>query len=156
MHRWRVRQSAFGLIELLLAIVVLAALLLIAVPTYREVVERMRTSEAVRDISELSMAIERRRTTAGRYPDTLAELGSNLPLLDPWGRPYRYLAIDTVPRPPRGAVRRDRNLNPLNRDFDLYSVGPDGQTQTQLTGARARDDIVRAGNGSFIGRGEDH
>jgi general secretion pathway protein G len=53
-------------------------------------------------------------------------------------------------------VRRDKNLNPLNRDFDLYSVGKDGQTQTQLTAARARDDIVRAGNGSFIGKAEDH
>jgi general secretion pathway protein G len=61
-----------------------------------------------------------------------------------------------VPPPPRGQVRRDRNLNPLNRDFDLYSVGPDGVTQTQLTARFARDDIVRAGNGSFIGRAEDH
>ena len=47
-------------------------------------------------------------------------------------------------------------MNPLNTDFDLYSMGPDGQTQKQLTAAKARDDIVRAGNGGFIGKAEDH
>lgn len=156
MRRRRIRQLAFTLVELMLVVVVLAALALIAVPAYQRSVDRARTAQAVRDIGELSMAIERFRTIRGAYPANLGELGANLPSTDPWGRPYRYLPIDTIPRPPTGAVRRDRNLNPLNRDFDLYSVGPDGATQTQLNGAKARDDVVRAGNGSFIGRGEDH
>lgn len=151
-----IKQLAFTLVELMLVVAVLAALALIAVPAYKRSVDRARTAQAVRDIGVLSMAIERRRTTTGSYPKSLGELEPNLPNLDPWGRPYRYLPIDTIPRPPTGSVRRDRNLNPLNRDFDLYSVGPDGQTQTQLNGAKARDDVVRAGNGSFIGRGEDH
>ncbi len=152
----RIRQSAFSLIELMLVVAVLAAVALIAVPTYTGVVERTRVSQAVRDIAEVSMALERHRTRAGGYPNSLADLRGSLPDADPWGRPYRYLAIDVVPPPNRGQVRRDRNLNPLNRDFDLYSVGPDGATQTQLTARSARDDIVRAGNGSFIGRAEDH
>jgi general secretion pathway protein G len=46
-------------------------------------------------------------------------------------------------------------MNPLNTDFDLYSSGPDGRTQTQLTANFARDDIVRAGNGSYIGTAQD-
>lgn len=150
------RHRGFSLVELMLVVALLAAVALIAVPAYQGVVERARISQAVRDIGELAMALERRRTTAGSYPASLAELGGGLPELDPWGRPYRYLAIDVRPRPSVGSVRRDKNLNPLNRDFDLYSVGPDGQTQTQLSGARARDDIVRAGNGSFIGKAEDH
>ncbi|MCK7593029.1 type II secretion system protein GspG [Pseudomarimonas salicorniae] len=147
---------AFTLIELLLALGAAAAVALIAVPMYRDAVDKARTSRAVADIAEISMALERRRTVLGRWPPTLDDLPGNPPLIDPWGRPYRYLAIAVKPPPPTGKVRRDKNLNPLNRDFDLYSTGPDGETQTQLTARKARDDIVRAGNGSFIGRAEDH
>lgn len=149
-------QRAFTLVELLVTIVVVAALAMLAVPAYQRAVERAYVAQAVRDIGEIAIALERRRTTSGSYPASLGELSDALPQRDPWKRPYRYLPIDVVPRPPTGAVRRDKNLNPLNRDFDLYSVGKDGRTQTQLTGARARDDIVRAGNGSFIGKAEDH
>lgn len=140
----------------MLVVAVVAALALIGVPIYQGIVERARVSQAVRDIAEISMALERRRTVTGGWPSSLAELGGRIPTLDPWGRPYRYLAIDTKPPPTKGKIRRDKNLNPLNRDYDLYSVGPDGETQTQLTARKARDDIVRAGNGSFIGRAEDH
>jgi general secretion pathway protein G len=149
-------EAAFSLIELIVALAVAAALTLIAMPIYSGITERARVSQAVRDIADISIFLERFRTVSGAYPSSLADLGGNRPTADPWGRPYRYLAIDVVPPPRTGQVRRDKNLNPLNRDFDLYSVGPDGETQTQLTARKARDDIVRAGNGSFIGKAEDH
>lgn len=152
----RTRQSAFSLIEVVVAIAVVAALALIAFPLYSSVVERSRVSKAIADIAEISMSLERIHSMSGTYPLSFADLGGSLPTTDPWGYPYRYLAIDVEPPPQTGMVRRDRNLNPLNRDFDLYSVGPDGDTQTQLTARKARDDIVRAGNGSFIGKAEDH
>jgi general secretion pathway protein G len=53
-------------------------------------------------------------------------------------------------------VRKDRNLVPINTDFDLYSVGPDGDSQAPLTAAASRDDIVRANDGRFIGKAEDY
>jgi len=56
----------------------------------------------------------------------------------------------------RGDVRRDKNLVPINTDFDLYSVGKDGDTATALTARQSRDDIVRANNGGYIGRAEDY
>jgi general secretion pathway protein G len=40
---------------------------------------------------------------------------------------------------------------PINSDFDLYSVGKDGQSQDPLTAPVSRDDIVRANNGRFVG-----
>jgi general secretion pathway protein G len=152
---FRSRRAGFTLIELIVVLAVIAALLAIAVPVYNGMVERARVSRAISDIAEISMSLERGRTVLGRWPSSLADLGAGV-RLDPWGRPYRYLAIDVVPRPPIGKVRRDRNLNPLNREFALYRVGPDGETQTQLTARKARDDIVRAANGGFIGRAEDH
>ena len=75
--------------------------------------------------------------------------------LDPWGRPYEYLNIRTA-GPGKGALRKDGKLNPLNTDFDLYSIGKDGMSATPLSAEESRDDIVRANNGAFIGLGEDY
>jgi general secretion pathway protein G len=150
------RQTAFTLIEMLIALAVLGALTAIAMPSYQGYVERSRRSQAIRDISELSMAIERFRTINFTYPPDLDALGASRPINDPWGNAYQYLGIEVAPPPTTGMVRRDKNMNPLNSDFDLYSMGPDGLSQKQLTAARARDDIVRAGNGGFVGLASEH
>ncbi len=102
------------------------------------------------------MTIERFFSLNQTYPATLAALGAEVPAADPWGNAYAYLPIAVIPPPNTGDVRRDKNMNPLNSDYDLYSKGQDGQTQKQLTAAKARDDIVRAGNGSFIGLASEH
>lgn len=151
----RNKQRGFTLIELLIALVIAAALMSIAVPNYQAYVERSRRAKAVADISEISMALERYRTIAGTFPDSLNDLNIPLPL-DPWGHAYQYQGIDVASPPNKGALRKDKNLNPLNSDYDLYSMGPDGLTQKQLTAAKARDDIVRAGNGGFIGLASEH
>jgi general secretion pathway protein G len=151
------RQAAFTLIELMIALVVAGALAAIAIPSYQAYIERAKRSQAIADIGQLSMALERFHTMNGTYPASLAALGGgSLPLTDPWGNPYQYLGIEVVPPPNTGAVRRDKNLNPLNSDYDLYSMGPDGRTQKQLTASQARDDIVRAGNGGYIGLASEH
>lgn len=153
-YGWR-RQGAFTLVELLIALIIAGALLSIAVPSYQEYVERARRTAAIKDIAELSLKIESYRNRVGTFPDSLDDLNFALPL-DPWGNAYQYLGIEVEPPPNTGQVRKDKNLNPLNSDFDLYSMGPDGNTQKQLTAAKARDDIVRAGNGGFIGLATEH
>jgi general secretion pathway protein G len=50
-----------------------------------------------------------------------------------------------------GQARKDRNLVPINSDYDLYSVGPDGRSVPPLTAHHSQDDIVRARNGAYIG-----
>jgi general secretion pathway protein G len=148
-------QSAFTLIELMIALVVLGALAAIAIPSYQAYIERTRVSHAIQDIAAMSMALERYHTENATFPAGLADVeGGQIPI-DPWGNPYQYLAIDVDPPPHPGQIRRDKNLNPLNSDYDLYSMGPDGQTQKQLTAAKAKDDVVRAADGSFIGVAKD-
>lgn len=149
-------QAAFTLVELVIALVVMATIAAIAVPSYREYIEQARRSEAISDIAEIGMIIERFFSLNQTYPANLAALGAGVPAADPWGNAYEYLAIAVTPAPNTGDVRKDKNLNPLNSDYDLYSMGPDGQTQKQLTAAKARDDVVRAGNGSFIGLASEH
>ena len=45
---------------------------------------------------------------------------------------------------------------PINTDFDLYSMGPDGKSVAPLTAAFSQDDVVRANDGSFIGVAKDY
>jgi general secretion pathway protein G len=87
-------------------------------------------------------------------PDSLAVLGYGN-LLDPWGHPYQYLKIAGGDVNGKGKLRRDRFLNPLNTDYDLYSLGPDGDSKTNLNAKESRDDIVRANSGAFIGVASD-
>ena len=47
-------------------------------------------------------------------------------------------------------MRKDKNLVPLNADYDLYSKGKDGKSQPPLTAKVSYDDIVRANNGGFV------
>ena len=68
--------------------------------------------------------------------------------LDPWKRPYEYWPITGDKNQ---KVRKDRNLHPLNTDFDLCSRGRDGNTNLALTAQASHDDIIRANDGKFVG-----
>lgn len=150
-------QTGLTIIELMMAIAVIAALAAIALPSYQNYREKVRIHQAATDIAAISVNLKAYQLDNRFFPPTLNTLPMYNPVpLDPWGRPYQYLAIDIDPAPNRGAVRKDKNMNPLNSDFDLYSMGPDGATALPLTAAKAKDDIVRADNGRFIGVARDH
>ena len=51
----------------------------------------------------------------------------------------------------KGKLRKDKFLVPLNSDYDLYSMGPDGKSVPPLTAKASRDDILRANDGEFFG-----
>ena len=53
-------------------------------------------------------------------------------------------------------IRKDHNLHPLNSEFDLYSFGKDGQSQSPLTAKASRDDVIWARDGGFVGLAEDY
>ncbi|NBC22519.1 MAG: prepilin-type N-terminal cleavage/methylation domain-containing protein, partial [Gammaproteobacteria bacterium] len=144
------RAGGFSLIELLMAVAIGALLLAIVLPVYTEYVERSRAAQAIADIGGLDMRIEQFTANNFRLPASLADLPGDLPL-DPWGRAYRYLRIQGAGPGVMGQVRKDRNLNPINSDFDLFSAGPDGDSRPPLVARPSRDDIVRGGSGSFIG-----
>lgn len=149
------KQRAFTIVELMIVIAVIGALAAIALPIYQGHVEKTRVSRAVMEIASISTNLAHYWQDNRQYPPNLSDLFNPIPV-DPWGNAYQYLAIDIDPAPNKGAVRKDKSLNPLNSDFDLYSRGKDGLSVKPLTGAKARDDVVRANNGSFIGLATDH
>lgn len=138
-------DRGFTLIELMLALVVAALLGAIALPSYRNYINKSRVSQAIADMKLIEMNLERFNTDRGKFPDALSELGT-VPV-DPWGNAYRYLNMVGASV---GKVRKDHGLHPLNTDYDLYSMGADGRTATPLTSALSADDIVRARNGAFV------
>ena len=147
--------KGFGLLELMVTLVIASLLVSLAVPAYEMYAQRAKVSAAVGEIAELSLAIEQfRLRNDDRIPLSLAELGVDVPR-DPWGRDYRFLNIPSTGNNKDG-VRKDGRLNPLNSDFDLYSLGKDGASAGPLSAKESRDDIVRANNGAFIGLGEDY
>jgi general secretion pathway protein G len=148
-----VPSRGFSLLELMLVIALGAVLLSVAVPTYRSYVLRARYAAAIGDIGRLQLAVIRYQTANNdTLPASLAAIGMDT-LLDPWGQPYRYLGFAGLKG--KGAMRKDKNLNPLNTDFDLYSIGPDGKTIAPLVGAGA-DDVIRANDGQFVGKASDY
>jgi len=142
---------AFTLVELLLAIAIVGTLSAVAVPVYSNYAAESRDSTAIADIRKIEGGIERFMMERGRPPNDLAEAG--LPTLnDPWGHPYKYVAIAGLTNAERDAkCRWNKFEKPLNDDYDLYSMGKDGLTNAKITHANSYDDIIRANNGAYAG-----
>jgi len=145
-------STGFTVVETAIALATIAVLASIAVPAYKGYVERARIMHAVNDIGAMGVAIGRFLEDNRDLADTLDEMGLG-GRLDPWGRPYQYKNLTTEKG--KGAARKDRRLNPLNSDFDLYSVGKDGETKLPLPPPVSHDDVIRARNGRFIGVARD-
>ncbi len=143
--------GGFTLIELLFVVLVLALLIAIALPAYTAYKDRARSGLAAQEIAVMAANAQQYWVDHHAYPASLADVGYP-GRTDPWGRPYVYYNVDANGR---GGARKDHALNPLNTDFDLYSMGPDGKTQKQITQRDSRDDILRASDGKFIGVARD-
>jgi general secretion pathway protein G len=161
--------QGFTLVELIFGILIVLTLAAIAVPLFADYLHKAKVDSAVLDIRMLEKEIILFETENGCYPgggcrqpvmlESMQEISRNN-FLDPWGSPYQYRNLAQGPhtggKPPKPQVcRRDRSYNPLNEDFDLYSVGPDRQipTHSQITVNKGADDIVRARDGRYVGVG---
>ena len=128
------RMRGFTLMELMLTVGLIGVLMGIAVLSYQSYRERMRENQAVREIAAMSADIQRfaldRRAFPRRWPTSARPGASTL------GRPHVY----NVDGERQGRRARDHKLNPLNTDFDLYSLGKDGKSKPQITQKDSVDD----------------
>lgn len=143
----RRHSSAFTLIELLLILAILGVLAAIAVPEYASYIDRTKVGIAIGDIGEMSRRIKAYVQENGPLPATLADVNA-AGRLDPWGAPYVYVNLHSVGI---SRARKNKNLVPINSDYDLYSLGKDGRSRPPLTARVSRDDVLRASDGKFIG-----
>ncbi len=134
----------FTLIELLLAMMITGTLAGLAMPKLHNVIEKARVAKAIGDLKALSTDI----SSMEPLPNSLADAGRG-GFFDPWGNPYQYMKLGGAKT--KGAARKDKFLVPLNTDFDLYSMGPDGVSFPALTAKPSKDDIIRANDGGYVG-----
>ena len=123
-------RQGFTLIELMLVVVIIAALAAMVVPRLAGRSEEARVAAAKADINgNLSLALRLYEVDSGRYPS--AEQGlqalmakpSSPPVPANWKGPY----VEKMPIDPWGKVYiyRYPGGHPP-RDYDLSSYGPDG------------------------------
>jgi general secretion pathway protein G len=146
-------RPGITILEVLLGLAILSTLLVTGASVYLEARNKAMIVRSIGDISVLQKEILIYSFDRdGGLPGTLNDLGRGL-LRDPWGNAYEYLDVSTVKG--KGKVRKDRFMVPLNTDFDLYSMGKDGQSTSPITAKQSRDDVIRANNGGFIGLASD-
>lgn len=142
-------SRGFTLMELAITIVVAGLLTAVAVGSYSRHAARSRNAAAIRDLGRIQLAVDRYLLNhAGATPPDIAAVGLG-ELRDPWGNAYVYLSFSGLRG--HGGMRKDRNLVPINTDYDLYSKGADGDSRLPLTARASRDDIVRANDGAYLG-----
>src|SRR4029453_2451210 len=108
----------YTMLEISLGIAILGILAAIAIPTYDRYVERTRVAKAVLDIGDIAARISRYELDNREFPPSLAEAAADK-MRDPWGWPYQYVNHDDPHS--RGRWRRDKNIVPINDDFDVFS-----------------------------------
>ena len=129
--RRQARFCGFTLIELMLVIVIIGALAAMVIPRLTGRSEEARIGATRADIKgNLSLALRLYEVDNGHYPTTEQALSALIikptsppvpqhwkgpyietEALDPWKRPYEYRYPGTHPP----------------RDYDLFSLGPDGK-----------------------------
>jgi len=145
------RLLGFTIVELLTAVAIIGVLTAIAIPAYVGQQKRAKTTVAISDIAACSLKLNGYIGDNGIGPASLAEVRCDK-YLDPWGHPYQYFNIKTAKG--KGIMRKDHFMVPINTYFDLYSMGPDGQSASPLTAKASRDDIIYAHDGEYIGPAE--
>ncbi len=133
------------LIELAVSCAILALIVMIAIPKYGDWRNNTNIARAASDLVSTQFAVTTFTQAHGSLPNNLNQVGVRIGN-DPWGHAYQFCNFST------GCTsRKDRFLNPINSTYDLYSMGRDGLTHSNLTSPQSRDDIVRAQDGAFVG-----
>jgi general secretion pathway protein G len=158
------------MIELLIVVAIIGILVGFGLPLYTTQIYRANVAKAITDIYTMQRSITNYLTDWGEFPDSLEDVEWDH-LTDPWGNKYQYVKIDSEEEEENGGKGKGKGKGKggggngetrvnesqaLNSDFDLYSIGKDGKSEPSITAEESQDDVVRANNGSYIGKASDY
>lgn len=145
-----VRRACAGMtfIELLIVMAILMVVSAMAIPSMQSAILSAKVSRSVGDVRTIGQAALGYYAENGAAPNTLADIGYDQQV-DAWDRPYQYLGFTSTTN--TSLMRTDRFGVPINTFFDLYSMGPDGETATSLTATQSQDDVIWANDGYYMG-----
>lgn len=141
-------NRGFTIIELMTVVVVMGTLVTLGYARSKYIIDQGKVAKAIGDIRAISVDVQgySAASPSQALPATLTDI-DRAGLLDPWGRPYIYVNLKAG-----GTPRTDVFGIPLNTEYDVYSLGPDGASALSLTAGPSQDDVVLGGDGGFIGR----
>ena len=145
-------NRGFTLIEVFIVIAIIGCISAIALPNYLRYKNNAMIAVAVTDIRMIEKQISLfALDNDDQLPDSINDLTTIGAINDPWGNPYEYLRIEGGDVKKMGEVRRNMMDVPVNQDYDLYSMGKDGQSESSFKVNVSRDDVVRAYEGWYVG-----
>ncbi len=126
------KLAAFTLIELMVVIVILGILAAFVVPRITKRPEDARVTKAKIEISNLEQALELYYLDNGSYPSSEQGLAALVKKPSSGDEPQNwreggYLAKSKIPKDPWGNDYMYVSPGTHNQDYDLYSLGKDGQ-----------------------------
>jgi general secretion pathway protein G len=120
------REAGFTLVELLVVLAILGLLIGVVAPQVIRYLGRAKVDTANYETKNIETALDLFMIDAGRYPTQQEGLGALVanPGVGKWEGPY--LKSKGVPVDPWGHPYQYRMPGTDGRDYDLYSLGPDG------------------------------
>ena len=121
--------SGFTLIELLLVMMIIAILAAVVVPKFTGKTQDAKIKAAMADVSTIKTQLSVFEIDNGSYPTSeqgLQALVTNPGNLTTWTHAY----LDKMPMDPWQHPYIYHCPGTNNKDFDIYSMGPDGQDGT--------------------------
>jgi len=127
----RRRAAGFTLIEIMVVVVIIGLLAAVIVPRVVDNVGKARVAKAKQDIQAMETALTMYKLDNFNYPTSEEGLKALVqkpddPNVQNW-RPGGYLQHQNVPNDPWGHPYQYQMPSQHGGDYDLYSLGADGQ-----------------------------
>ena len=124
-------SSGFTLVEIMLVVIIIGVLAAMVVPRFAGRTEQAKIARASSDIAAIGLGLDLYELDLGQYPASLTELvakeapaGMSQEGRDKWNGPYLKKGL---PKDPWGRDYQYNKESQHNQDYDLFSLGPDGQ-----------------------------